>query len=198
MKNILHDTNKRVFDEPKIIWLIFTFLTKLLLNRKAQQGGITIDHSELFPLTRVFLDPLLIIHVQILKRADTHVTQFGILTRFEQGWQSKNFWLFLTREQGKTIEAFVSLPIFSEPLYWVTIWYIGLSYFGRQWNTIKTITRRVKEMTSGLYSLYNSNSDFLQFGLSAKSTLFLLLQNNTASIFERVVQDFDSKGGVKH
>ena len=65
VKNILHDTNKRVFDGPKIIWLIFTFLTKLLLNRKAQQGGITIDHSELFPLTHVFLDPLLIIHVQI-------------------------------------------------------------------------------------------------------------------------------------
>ena len=53
-KTFLHDTNKRVFDGPKIIWLIFTFLTKLLLNRKLQQGGITIHHSELFPLTHVF------------------------------------------------------------------------------------------------------------------------------------------------
>ena len=63
-----------------------------------------------------------------LKRADTHVTQFGILTRFEQGWQSKNFWLFLTREQGKTIETFVLLSVFSEllPSYWFTI---GISAF---------------------------------------------------------------------
>ena len=29
-KYILHDTNKRVFDGPKIIWLIFTFMSKLL------------------------------------------------------------------------------------------------------------------------------------------------------------------------
>ena len=131
------------------------------------------------------------------------IHSWSYMSKFKKGghtchpiWYSNKIWTRLTIKKlliisytgtGKTIEAFVILLFLSEllPFYSFTI---GIpSYFGVQWNTIKTITRRMKEMTLGVYSLCNSNFDLLQFGLSAKSTLFLLLQNNTASIFERVV-----------